>query len=149
MQQRSSDGTRMERTGWRDESISRRHRDWGFNCPAVDLDFLVVEYNLGKPVALIEYKHFKAQKPNFKHATYRALRELGDISGLPFMVAFYWPESWSFCVSPQNQIARDWFGEWEPLTEYDYVNRLYEMRQLVLDTNIKGKLLRVMPPHAA
>ncbi len=34
---------RQERTGWRDEKISQRHREWGYNCPAVDLDFEVVD----------------------------------------------------------------------------------------------------------
>lgn len=33
--------TAQERTGWRDEEISARHRIWGVNCPAVDLDFLM------------------------------------------------------------------------------------------------------------
>ena len=59
MKNYSVDGVRQERTNWRDQELSARHRTWGFNCPAVDLDFLMVEYNIGKPVGLIEYKHFK------------------------------------------------------------------------------------------
>lgn len=46
-----------ERSGWRDMELSGRHRIWGFNCPAVDLDFLMVEYNLGIAIAVVEYKH--------------------------------------------------------------------------------------------
>ena len=34
---------RKERTGWRDEEISRRHRLWGVSCAATDIDFLLVE----------------------------------------------------------------------------------------------------------
>lgn len=37
-----------ERTGWRDENLSRRHREWGFHCPAVDLGFLLIEYDTGE-----------------------------------------------------------------------------------------------------
>ena len=88
---------RAERTEWRDLDLSKRHRAWGFNCPAVDLDFLMVEYNLGKAVAIVEYKHFRARWPNLQHPTYRALADLADnynglAGGLPFFVVFYWPE---------------------------------------------------------
>lgn len=34
-----------ERNGWRDERISKRHRQWGRDCPAVDIDFLMLEYD--------------------------------------------------------------------------------------------------------
>src|SRR5262245_54940974 len=96
----SADGVRKERTGWRDAEISQRHRMWGFNCPAVDLDFLMVEYNIGKPVGLVEYKHYCAAFPNVQHATYRALAELADVAMLPFVIAFYWPAIWAFVVHP-------------------------------------------------
>ena len=33
---------RPERTGWRDEKLSQRHRMWGWDCPAVDIDFLLL-----------------------------------------------------------------------------------------------------------
>jgi hypothetical protein len=32
-----------------------------FNCPAVDLDFVMAEHNHGLPVALIEYKERHAK----------------------------------------------------------------------------------------
>jgi hypothetical protein len=37
-----------ERNGWRDLEMSLRHKLWGFHCPAVDIDFLMVEYNRGQ-----------------------------------------------------------------------------------------------------
>ena len=73
MQSYKTNGVRAERTGWRDQALSDRHREWGFNCPSVDLDFLMVEYNIGLPVALVEYKNERAWMPDFRHATYRAL----------------------------------------------------------------------------
>jgi len=141
-----------ERTGWRDEGISRRHREWGFNCPAVDLDFLVVEYNLGLPVALVEYKHFKAREPVIDHPTYRALTALADgynQEPLPFIIAFYWPEIWAFRVSPINQVSKTNFQDGEFLTEFDFVARLYQMRRLVLSRNLADKLNRLLPAETA
>lgn len=148
MQRWSGDGVRQERTGWRDESISNRHRAWGFNCPAVDLDFLVAEYNVGKPVALVEYKHHKARSPNLRHATYRALADLADrYSGgpLPFVVAFYWPGIWAFRITPVNSISREHFECEELLTEHEFVVRLYRLRRLTLSRELSGKLSKKLP----
>jgi len=46
---------RPERTGWRDLELSKRHRQWGWDCPGIDLDFLFLEYDRGKAVAIVEY----------------------------------------------------------------------------------------------
>jgi len=142
---------RQERTGWRDGAISARHRHWGFNCPAVDLDFLVVEYNVGKPVALIEYKHNAARLPDLKHATYRALATLADgyREPLPFVVAFYWPDIWAFRITPVNATARRHFADDEMLCERDFVRRLYRLRRLTLTAHLEGTLSVQMPAEAA
>ena len=148
MQHWSHDGVRQERTGWRDAEISSRHRVWGFNCPAVDLDFLVVEYNIGKPVGLIEYKHFRARAPVLDHATYRALGALADGYGagpLPLMVAFYWPDIWAFRVLPVNAAAKSAFAHNEILSERDFVARLYRMRRLVLTRELNDRLCTTLP----
>ena len=144
----SPDGTRQERTGWRDAGISARHRVWGFNCPAVDLDFLVVEYNVGKPVGIIEYKHFRARDPVLSHATYRALGALADgykDGPLPLMVAFYWPDIWAFQVLPVNTAAKGAFALNEVLSERDFVMRLYRMRRRVLAKELADKLSTELP----
>lgn len=136
---------RKERTGWRDESLSRRHREWGWNCPAADLDFLMVEYNVGRPVGLIEYKHFKARQPNVMHPTYRALGELANAAGLPFMLAFYWPDVWAFRVRPLNQMAADYFTFRNVLTERQFVTTLYRMRQMKLQETLAHSLNDLLP----
>jgi hypothetical protein len=152
MRQFDRQGVRVERTGWRDMEISNRHREWGFDCPAVDMDFLVVEYNLGKPVALIEYKHFKAREPNYQHATYRALAELANqhqAGSLPLLVAFYWPDLWAFKTRPLNKPAAAVFAINEILCERDYVARLYAMRNKVLTQTLEGKLNTSLPQEVA
>lgn len=128
---------REERTGWRDEEISNRHREWGWDCPAVDLDFLMVEFNRGKPVALVEYKKHTAVLPRpdqiGKSPTYKALGALAKASDLPFFIAVYWPSVWAFRVWPLNKRAVDVFpakagGCWPMITERQYVGLLYALR---------------------
>ena len=152
-----SDGVRKERTGWRDARLSERHRDWGFNCPAADLDFLMAEYNKGLPVGLVEYKHhFRSFPKNFDHPTYRALSALCNDHGawkngefvqdpLPFLIARYWPEIWGFCVVPVNDMASSFFWKEEYLSEYDFVRRLYLLRRLTLTKAIQGNLNTILP----
>lgn len=130
-----------ERSGWRDEELSRRHREWGYNCPCVDLDFVVVEYNTGKAVALIEYKHHNAKMQDTKHPTYRALSDLADsYSGgaLPFFIARYWPGCWAFSIWPVNEASRAIVGHpraW--LTERQYVTFIYKLRAMKLAEEIE------------
>lgn len=151
MQGFARDGTRQERTSWRDESISRRHREWGFNCPAVDLDFLMVEYNFGLPVGIIEYKYNLAPDPNLEHPTYRALKCLADgyREPLPFLIAFYWRTIWAFRVVPVNTVARETFGHGELMTEREFVTRLYRLRRLTLTSRLDAVLRDELPSDAA
>ena len=138
---------RQERTGWRDADLSARHRQWGWDCPAVDLDFLLVEYHVGKPVAMIEYKYHLSSTPlNLKHPTYRALIELCNIAQLPFLIAYYWKGIWAFRVVPANMIAAEKFQHNELLTERQFVTRLYRMRRLVLAKEIEPILKDFLPP---
>jgi hypothetical protein len=145
----SDDGVRQERTGWRDQEISARHRLWGFNCPCVDLDFLVAEYNIGKPVALIDYKHFLAKPPMLEHATYRALADLADgykDTPLPFFIAFYWPDIWAFKIIPVNEYGKKFCSpNARIICERDYVKGLYVLRKLVLDAHLEAKLNTQLP----
>jgi hypothetical protein len=125
----------MERTEWRCQELSSRHREWGFNCPGVDLDFVMAEYNKGKPVAIIEYKHCLAREPQITHPTYRALEDLANnyASGpLPFMVVFYDPDTWIMRIIPVNQTAKNFYKGYLNLSEQEYVRSLYKMRNIVL-----------------
>lgn len=128
---------RKERTGWRDSDLSERHGHWGFNCPAVDLDFVMMEYNHGKPCALVEYKHKNARQPDPSHATYKALVDLADNYApgpLPCFIATYDRETWSFTVLPLNQRAKDYYAKFigKTMTEQQFVKSLHLLRKAVL-----------------
>lgn len=153
MQLWSADGVRQERTGWRCAAISERHRKWGWNCPAADLDFVMCEYNYGKPVALIEYKHAMAQPPVVSSRTYQALGALADgyrDGPLPFLIAHYDPERWWFRVQPLNEPARLHWGHVgdATMTEQRYVRGLLLLRKRLLsatDEAIIAGLNDIMP----
>lgn len=127
----------IERTGWRDSGLSQRHRYWGFNCPAVDLDFVMVEYNHGSPVALVEYKHKNAAQLDTSHPTYKALVALADgysKGPLPCFIARYDPEVWTFSVIPLNETCRKIYGCGNmTMSERLFVRSLYMMRKSVLN----------------
>jgi hypothetical protein len=119
---------RPERTGWRDLSLSQRHRRWGWDCPAVDLDFLFLEYDNGKAVALVEYKHEQAA-PQFRtHPTYQAMIDLGNRAGVPvFGVRYASDFSW-WRVCPLNEHAKQWLATRTRMTEHEWVTLLYTIR---------------------
>jgi hypothetical protein len=126
-----------ERTGWRDEEISLRHRQWGFNVPAVDIDFLLAEYDNRRPVAVIDYKHYLNSNWQKDRANIEALSHFYTESGeqLPFFVVRYRPsETWEFNPHPVNSAGTavaDRFSlgyGTEILSESAYVQWMYQMR---------------------
>lgn len=131
-QRYTEQGVRDEQTEWRDESISKRHRKWGFDCPAVDIDFLMIEYNQGRPVAIVEYKHEGTKIPSGMDKTFEAIRVLCDGykgGDLPFLIAWYNPKNWIFRIRPMNSAARLFYGDADrSLSEVEYVRSLYTMR---------------------
>ncbi|MFH1013597.1 MAG: hypothetical protein V1769_03705 [Thermoplasmatota archaeon] len=141
--------TENERTGWRDKEISHRHRVWGFNCPAVDLDFLMVEYNIGLPVALVEYKYFNAAIPNLKHPTYRALHALADSAQIQFYLAYYWPDIWAFKIIPINELSQIFYNSKMPVifTERQYVEMMYRIRHRAIDEYVFKLLKNELPKN--
>lgn len=139
--------TAGERTGWRDQELSRRHRRWGFYCPGVDLDFVLVEYHLAAPVAIVEYKHHRAQRVDLNHPTYQALCALADREpAIPFMIARYWPETWAFAVRPVNACAVTIFGGETNLSEREFVTALHDLRSLTVQQLVLRHLNTERPP---
>lgn len=119
---------RPERTGWRDQALSARHRSWGWNLPITDIDFLVVEYDNGKVTALVEYKHESARPADPKGASYRALVDLGDRAGVAVIGCRYASDFSWFRVAALNDYAKQWIPVRSQMTEHEWVALLYELR---------------------
>jgi hypothetical protein len=128
---------RQERTGWRDRALSERHRGWGRDCPAIDIDFL--EFHRGEPVALIECKHEFAPPWNLDGRPARAFIRLAERAGLP---AFYVVRADDFSwwqVQALNDIAADWLGtSWLSLTEAEFISLLYALRGINMPPDLAG-----------
>jgi len=119
---------REERTGWRNERISRKHREWGWDCPAIDIDFLMLEYDVGKAVALVEYKQENASQPQFTHPSYRALKDLSDRAGIPAFVVRYADDFSWWHATALNSLGEKWLPEPKKMTEKEWVALLYQLR---------------------
>lgn len=143
--------TAYERTGWRDMRLSLRHRDWGFDCPAVDLDFLMLEYNIGYPVAVVDYKHYQAAPPNLGGASHKAAGRLYNEDGeqLPYLIARYWPETWAFRVVGANKAGQRLAPTWLDMSERDYVAGLYKLREITISEKVLAILNTQKPPSEA
>jgi len=113
----SADGTRLEQTGWRDEWISKRHRTWGYDLPATDIDFILLEYSNQEPVALIEYKTVGSMR---YLGTEKAIRDhrpvstLAAMANLPAFIVAYDTKNIAFYVKSTNHAA-------ERITEYNWL----------------------------
>lgn len=119
---------RPERTGWRDEALSRRHRQWGWDCPAIDLDFLFLEYDKGKASAIVEYKNESAKPQYASHPTYQALIDLGNRAHLPVFVCRYNTDFSQWKVMPLNGLAKIYVPTRMAMTEQEWVQLLYKIR---------------------
>ena len=129
---------RRERTGWRDAELSARHRRWGYDCPAVDIDFLMIEYDHGVASALVEYKNEHAAPQYASHPTYQAMINLGDRAQLPVFAVRYKDDFSEWRVVPLNNCAKEILPDTETMSEDEWVQLLYRLRgydapQSVLD----------------
>ena len=138
----------QERNGWRDSALSQRHRLWGFDCPATDIDFLLIEFHSGKVCAIVEYKHKNAKTPDITSASFRALIDLADgyrDAPIPCLIATYDSDLWTFAVTPLNEAARIHYAHTEghALSEQQFVKSLYLLRKNQLtksDSNVIAAL---------
>jgi hypothetical protein len=128
--QQSGQTVKGERTGWRDGHLSLRHRQWGFACPAMDLDFLMAEMNKGKAIALIEYKSEFSPEQFPSHPSYLALTDLGNRAGVPVFVVRYQQTFQWFRIIPLNPDALKILPERVEVNERLFVTWLWNLRGL-------------------
>jgi len=96
---------KQERTFERDLILCELHRQWGYDVPACDIDFL--DYDRANPIALIEYK----KRDNWETArveydsNLKALIKLGVRAKVPVFCVFYKPDHSMFRVIGLNSYA--------------------------------------------
>ena len=123
---------RLERSGWRDEGLSALHRTWGWDCPMIDVDWLVVEYDKAVPVALVEYKNEHAKPVDPTHPSYRALALMGDRARIPSVVVHYKSDYSLFRPVALNSIAQSKIPTDNVLSQREYIRWIYRLRGRVL-----------------
>ena len=119
---------RHERTGWRDLRLSEEHRRWGWDCPAVDLDNLFLEYDRGKAVAIVEYKHERAAPQYASHPSYQALIDLGARASVPVFAVRYSDDFQWWRVVPLNELAKSHLLDRAKMTRREWITFLYQLR---------------------
>lgn len=133
---------RAERTGWRDAALSERHRRWGWDCPALDMDFIMLEYDEGKATAIVEYKNEHAAPQYPTRANYRALKDIGDRAGLPVFAVRYADDFTWFSVFPLNGKAREFVASKTSMSEVGWVSLLYSTRGREIPQDVRESLER-------
>ena len=128
----------------RDAWLSGRHRVWGSNVPAMDMDFILAEYDKCVPVALIDYKH-EHGTINLESANNRTLTALGDMASIPAFIVRYGHSNQDGWWGEVPEDSVPWFqiialnshahtadlpsnANDTKLSELVYVSWLYEMR---------------------
>lgn len=122
--------TKPEHLGWRDETISAWHRELGYDMPAVDIDFLLIEYDERKPKALIDYKHENARKVSLKSANVAALAWVVNRCALPYFIVRYAADLSWFNVVPVNSHARSFVEIRTLMTKASFEKLLGDLRQV-------------------
>jgi hypothetical protein len=132
-----------ERTGWRDADLSEHHRDvFGIDCPAVDIDFLVIEYDRCEPRALVEYKNEHASPIDTgKSPSIKAIRNLADAAGIPAFIVRYTSEFSRWKVRALNEPAAAYLPSDESyMDEIGWVTVLYAVRGRNVPDDVRRKV---------
>jgi len=142
----------------RDAWLSGRHRMWGGNVPAMDLDFILAEYDKCVPVALIDYKH-EHGTINLESANNRTLTALGDMASIPAFIVRYGHSNQDGWWGEVPEDSVPWFqiialnshahtadlpsnANDTKLSELVYVSWLYEMRGRKIPQDIVDRITK-------
>jgi len=123
---------------WRDEWISERHRTWGYELPATDIDFMLLEYSGNRPIALIEYKTIGSMKYVGTDKVMRGhapVSNLANMANLPSFIVVYDINAIKFWVLPTNNHAElEVLGDnYEAINENKFMSFLKGLRGLPND----------------
>jgi hypothetical protein len=147
---------KAERTGWRDLGFSQHHRGWGFDCPAQDVDFLLIEYDRAKAVAFVEYKSYKSTTFGsfIGSAGHKALGDVATDARRPAFIVLYsenfdWYVVHSLNTFAEKQLLKsNYHPRFQYMDELSYVSFLYAMRQKPCPVDVKMRCqTRPVPPE--
>ena len=130
----------IERTGWRDERISARHRLWGEDLYFTDIDFCGIEYYSKKGILLVDYKDWHKKDGLYIHgAGHKALGWLADGRNIPACIVIYQldVQPHSFEIIPLNDSALRYFGPRQIVSEEQWIKYQYHLRGLAIDEQFK------------
>ena len=121
-----------ERTGWRDEEYSRRHRLYGKQLSMVDVDHFWFEFDNTNPVAGVECKEANAKEVTLQTYSIRCLINICDRLEIPAIFLRYHKESEAEfiydAVVPLNTFAKNHFSRTSNMSEVEFVKLLYKIR---------------------
>lgn len=106
----------------------------------LDLDFVCLEYDEATAEILVEYKHHDAPPLNLNHASYRALRDLGDRAHLPVFTVRYVADFSLWRVTAVNGLAEKWVPQTAVMGEEDWVALLYRVRGRTMPKDLLARM---------
>lgn len=121
---------------WQGEIVSKRHRDWGWNNPALDIDFVLEKEN--KPLAIIEFKNdrtFSDYEKFSKTTSCQAIKYLCDYCESPvaFFLIIYNYNFTNFKINALNDTAKKFTNDNElVLNQEEYLEFLENIRNGVV-----------------
>lgn len=134
---------RRQDTNWRDTALSDWHARHEFDMPAAGVRLPMVEYDRGRPVAVISYQprgfRLAGDRPTLRlslaHISLGSLRN-EDGKELPFFTVVYDMRNWAYRMLPHNDAALTFLGlgfrDWVTVTERHFVGLLYRLRRRVM-----------------
>ncbi|MHB1460438.1 MAG: hypothetical protein ACYC1M_04055 [Armatimonadota bacterium] len=111
------------------------HRSLGSQLPMMDIDVLLVEFDMCKPVGILELKS-SYWLPNLSGACLRTLRALGNMANLPTFCVRCSRDHQSFEVYPLNRLATSIISKPTTMTR----NGTYE--QFLRELRVKARSRR-------
>lgn len=113
-----------------DIAIRNRHIEWGWECPCTDIDFIVIEYDYGEAVAIIEYKRWRGPSIDAKRDyNLRAQIDLAIKARIPMYAVKYTKTFLWFKVIPLNCYSREYLPKDTVMTEKDYIKFIIHLRR--------------------
>lgn len=135
--------TIQQRSPFRHEDISLRHRKWG-PLGLCDIDaWYTLELRGKRPVALVSYKREGYKEALESEMTADGFIALGELAHLPVFEVIYSADLTVYIVEPKNTPARG-IHTGGIMDEHSYVSLLYRLRRMSMPRDVKESLRTAM-----